>query len=413
MRSILQRLFNNLWLKLLALALASMLSAYVYLDGNYLVTDVLVASLRVKDLQQSLIVVEPLPFPKSVEFRVRGPLRAIRKLKGQDIKAFIDAGEQLSPGDGVFQVQLQETDFGEVDLVSQEPERLYVRFETKKEITLPVDISRIGEVADSFEIVSESVSPGQVTIEGPQPLVDSIAAARVEPRLAGVSKDLERMLPVQLYDSATAKIDTSREALTVDPAAVNYTMTLVPVGSLKVLKVVPQLTGQLPGGLLLDKITTKPVYVPVSTELASEDAAFVRTAPINMTDVTESFSVQVKLEYPFDLPVESDLPQTCEVFVEVAALEDIAAALVTPELEGQDSRFEYVLSPPGIAVVSEELASLDENSRGQISAVLKVDGLEPGEYRLTPQLRLPVTLSQFSLRPASVTVTVIENNDED
>jgi YbbR domain-containing protein len=406
MRRLFQRLFNNFWLKVLALALASMLSAYVYLDGNYLVTDTLVAVLRPKDLQQSLVIVEPLPFPKQVNIRVRGPLRGIRKLKANELKAYIDCGEQLSPGDGNFQVVIQDTDFGEVSIVSQDLERLYVRFDEKKETVLTVDIFKIGKVDPNFDIVSELVDPVQVSVSGPRPLVEAIASARVEPRLEGLGRDMARTLPVQVLDKEG--VNLASDALVIEPAVVEYSIKLIPVGTLKVLKISPTLTGNLPRDLLLDRLTAKPVYVPVDANLVPKDAAIIRTSPINLTGATSSFTAMVDLVYPFELPQDTRLPKTCEVQVELVDLADLAAVRVEPELTGRNPKYDYIIAPPWLAVVSEELTTLDNGSKQQIHAAIAVDGLKPGEYRLTPQVTLPAGLSQFSLRPNALTVTIVQ-----
>jgi YbbR domain-containing protein len=406
MRGFFQRLINNFWLKVLAVALASMLSAYVYLDGNYLVTDTLVAVLRPKDLQQSLVIVEPLPVPKQVSIRVRGPLRGIRKLKSTDLKAYIDCGEQLSPGDGYFQVIVQDADFGEVSIVSQEPERLFVRFDEKKVIKLPVDINRFGKLSPSFEIVGEQVEPAEVSIAGPRPLVEAIASVQVELNAAGADRDINRDLPVHVIDQAGVILDSP--ALVVEPAVVEYDLKLIPVGTLKVLKINPTLTGSLPRDFILDRLEAKPLYVPVDADLATSGGAVIRTSPIDLGGAEESFITTVDLVYPFELPQDSRLPRTCEVQVTIADLAELAAVRVTPELTGRDAKYDYILAPPWLAVVSEELAGMEDAAKQQVHATVSVAGLKPGEYRLTPQVALPAGLSQFSLRPNSLTVTVVQ-----
>jgi YbbR domain-containing protein len=410
MRRLLQRLFNNFWLKALALALATMLSAYVYLDGNYLVTDTLFADLLPKDLQQSLVVVEPVPFPKQVSVRVRGPLRGIRKLKSAEVKAYIDCGEQLSPSDGNFQVVVQDADFGEVSIVSQDPERLYVRFDEKKEIVLPVEIARNGKIDEHFDIVSEQVEPQQVTISGPRPLVESITTARVEPRLDGLNRDYARSLPVQPLDQQGNNL--SSEVLTITPSLAEYSIKLVPVGSLKVLKISPTLSGNLPRELLLDRLTAKPLYVPVDADLVPKDAAVIRTSRINLSSATGTFTTTVDLEYPFELPKDSRLPRTCEVTVELVELATLAAIRVTPELIGRSSKYDYIIAPPWLAVVSEELTALGDDAKQQVRAAVNVTGLKPGEYKLTPQVSLPPGLSQFTLRPNSLSITVVQRGEK-
>ena len=410
MRKLMQRLFNNFWLKVLAVALASMLSAYVYLDGNYLVTDTLTATLRPKDLQQTLVIVEPMPVPRQVSIRVRGPLRGIRKLKSTELKAYIDCGEQLSPGDGNFQVVVQDADFGEVNIVSQDPERMYVRFDEKKSTTLPVDINRRGQVNADFDVVSEQVDPLEVTVSGPRPVVEAITTAQVAPRLDGLNRDYNRILPVQVLDAEGNSLDLA--SITIEPSAVEYTIKLIPVGTLKVLKISPTLTGTLPSDLLLDRLTAKPVYVPVDASLVPDESVVIRTSPIDLTGAETSFTAEVDLVYPFDMPENSRLPRTCEVQVSLVDLAQLAAVRVLPQLTGENANLDYIIAPPWLAVVSEELAALDDGVKQQVHASIAVDGLTPGEYRLTPQVALPPGVTQFNLRPNSLTVTVVQRETQ-
>ncbi len=371
-----------------------------------MVTDTLEAMLRPKDLQQSLVIVEPLPVPRQVNIRVRGPLRGIRKLKSTEIKAYIDCGEQLIPGSGNFQVVVQDADFGEVTIVSQDPERLYVRFDEKKEAVFPVDINRLGKVDADFEVVSELVDPLEVTVSGPRPAVEAIVAAQVALRLDGINRDYTRTLPVQVLDAEGNNLESA--AITIEPASVEYSLKLIPVGTLKVLKISPTLTGTLPRELLLDRLTAKPVYVPVEANLVQDDSAVIRTSPIDLDGAESSFTAEVNLVYPFALPENSRLPRTCEVQVSLIDLAQLAAVRVTPLLVGRNPQYDYIVAPPWLAVVSEELAALDEAVKQQVHASISVEGLKPGEYRLTPQVALPAGISQFSLRPNSLTITVVQ-----
>ena len=76
-----QWLTNNFGLKVLALLIATGLSAYVYYETNYPVPDTLYMPLEVSDLSRDLVLVNSIP--QSVMVSVRGPYRTIRSVRSR------------------------------------------------------------------------------------------------------------------------------------------------------------------------------------------------------------------------------------------------------------------------------------------------------------------------------------------
>ena len=98
------RITNNLGLKLLAVSLASLLAVYVYLYIDYPTTQSLQLPLKVRNLQTDLIITAPNPFPESVQVSVRGPYRLIRQLAASNLSAWIDMRENTVPESDSLQV---------------------------------------------------------------------------------------------------------------------------------------------------------------------------------------------------------------------------------------------------------------------------------------------------------------------
>src|SRR5687768_2471452 len=88
-------LTNNLGLKMLALLIASALSAYVYYEINYPVPDTLYLTLQPEGLAPDLVLMDELP--ESVAVSVRGPYRAIRLVRGRDMHATINLSAFSEP----------------------------------------------------------------------------------------------------------------------------------------------------------------------------------------------------------------------------------------------------------------------------------------------------------------------------
>jgi hypothetical protein len=191
----------------------------------------------------------------------------------------------------------------------------------------------------------------------------------------------------------------------------------VPVGTIRVLKIIPDYLNQPPDDFLLVSLTPKPLYVPVPTALVPEGVLAIRTEPIDLKDITSSFVAETKLVYPFELPEGTGLPTSCEVSVEVSALEvqGPSAARIEVTLAGADPRYEYVLTPPQLKVLSDALAGMSREARARardgVIASLQVRGLPPGEHHLVPQIILPPELDHVRIIPNFLTLSIIERGE--
>jgi YbbR domain-containing protein len=271
-------------------------------------------------------------------------------------------------------------------------------------------MDRRGEINQNYEISDERPSPETVEITGPQPVVERISVVQVEPNVEGLDQDVKRqMLPIRLYDENGFNINNP--AIVLRPAQVRYTIRLVPIAYIKVLKVYPEYLGQLPEDVLLDRLVANPQTVAVDAGLVNEDDFFVTTKPIDLTGVTETFSTQVDLEYPFDIPADSDLPEKCEVTVQIISIEEVGTVRVTiGKLDIVDG-YTYQIVPDEVVLRSELLTSLDPSDLAKISASISFDGLDPGPYRLVPQVNLPPSLQQVKIAPETVQVTIFPSGE--
>jgi YbbR domain-containing protein len=137
----------------------------------------------------------------------------------------------------------------------------------------------------------------------------------------------------------------------------------------------------------------------------------VTTQPIDLTGVTETFTTTAKLIYPFEVPEDVHLPESCEVTVQIISIEEVGAVRVPVRLLDTGAEFDYIVTPPEVVVRSELLLSLDPSELTKISASISASGLKAGEHRLVPQLNLPLTLQQVKIAPETVQVTIIPGGE--
>jgi len=405
--SLLGRLSHNLWIKLLSLVLAMLMSVYVVkvVDPNF--TQHLTLPLEVRNVDDSLIIANPRDIPDAVRIKVAGKYSSVRQISGRETMYIDCSGYSVA---GVYTLAVQPPELNDIQVTNQEISQVQIRLEIKVTVEKPVGIDRHGEINQNYEIRDERLSQESVEIIGPKPIVERIAVVQVEPNVDGLNEDFRRqMLPVRLYDENDFNI--SNPAIELRPAQVRYTIRLVPIASIKVLKVYPDYTGQLPEDLLLDRLVANPQTIAVDAGLVSKDLFAVTTEPIDLTGVTETFTTQVKLKYPFEIPENVQLPETCEVTVQIISIEQAGAVRVPVQKLDTVSDFTYNIFPPDVVVRSERILSLDSTEMTKISAFISFEDLGAGEYRMVPQVNLPLALQQVKIAPETVQVTVIPSGE--
>ena len=404
-------LANNLGLKFLALVIAGALSAYVYYEINYPVPDTLYLTLEPQGLNSDLVIANELPLAVAVS--VRGPYRAIRLERSRDVHAVLDLSSLHDPINTRLAVSVPR--LGDLTVTHIEPSDVPVKLDRGKSRRFLVQVEQLGQLDSNFVVSDEQWDPKTVRISGPDSLLDQISTVTVEPdlnklntELSAFDKDTTIRLGVNLLDANHERINST--SLRIDPAEVEYSLTILPSTQLRVLKVIPDYSGQPPADYILSGLTAKPKFVAVPVKLARQGDFAIRTEPIDLAGKKQSFIARPKLMYPFELPAESGLPREAEVTVEILSLQEegLGAMRVDVAVKGRMPGCEYVVTPPQLKVISKRIRLLSNVQRREVSALLDAEGLGPGDYRLAPQLRLPDTLDDARINPSWVTLTVIE-----
>ena len=404
-----QRLTNNLVLKVFSLLLAMLLMFYVLHSVNPTWNDEFQLGMKLENLDPELIVTDPVPMPAGPIIKVNGPINSVRRLKGVNLTAVLDCSTITIPG--IYTMVVKPPDLGDVQITDQTFKLTQLKVEQKARATFQIGINQVGTIEADFEKDEEHISHDTVEVVGPKSLVDRIDVTLVEPLLKDQRDDIRnQVLPVHLYDKNYDLIED--EILQLQPAQVSYSLRLVSSEAIRVLRVVPMYSGQLPEEYSLVKHVIDPWTIPVDAELVPEGVFAVRTTPIDLTGASESFTAETKLIYPFEVPEDSLLPEDCEVQVNIIPIAEIGGATrVDVELFGSQESYDYIITPPEIVVRSEELLVLSADEIEQIRAAVFVEGLGPGEYRLSPQLFLPLTLERVTIDHDTLQLTIIQSGE--
>lgn len=401
---------NNFGLKLLSLVLAVLTSAYVINEVNYPIPETVYLPLQARGLADDMVLVSSIQ--PSIQVKVRGPFRVIRRLQAVAPPATLNLSAYKEPGPYTAPVHLP--DLGQVLITGQQFEAYSVNIDRRAQVKKQLRIDSHGELSEHFQVGSEVLEPDSVRISGPASLVESVALVQVEPDLSRldrrISDKLEPLLErlsVKLYDRDGHLLN--QQLLRIEPEAVDYTMTPVPVGSIKVLKVLPDYVGDPADGFTVESLSPSVLYVRLDAAVVPEGVSSVSTSPVDVSRKDASFSAAVQLVYPFRLPEGSDAPTDCNVQVEIVPLTAEKGVIDVPiELFGKNQHYEYQLEVSKLQLVPETAVPLTDEEMAAITARIDVGGLNPGDYRLSPQLSLPLALERARILPPTVSLRITQ-----
>jgi YbbR domain-containing protein len=178
MRDFLRKyIFNNLWLKLVALALAVLLWWAIAHDPT--VEAVITAPLEFHHAPENLEM--SVEGTAQVEVRVRGPERTVRRLSAADVQAIVDLTGARA-GERTFDLTAKQVHLPDgVEVVQIEPSQVRLTFDRSATRTVDVRPRVIGSLVTGYHIANVTADPSTINIVGPERRVDGAGEAITDP----------------------------------------------------------------------------------------------------------------------------------------------------------------------------------------------------------------------------------------
>lgn len=178
MRDFLRKyIFNNLWLKLVAIVLAVLLWWAIAHDPT--VEAVITAPLEFHHAPENLEM--SVEGATQVEVRVRGPERTVRRLTPADVQAIVDLSGARA-GERTFDLTAKQVHLPDgVEVVQVEPSQVRLTFDRSATRTVEVRPRVIGSLVTGYHIANVTADPGTINIVGPARRVDDAGEAITDP----------------------------------------------------------------------------------------------------------------------------------------------------------------------------------------------------------------------------------------
>ncbi|MCD6118826.1 hypothetical protein J7K50_03200 [bacterium] len=391
-------IFSNWVLKMWAIVFAIALSAYV--NTSYQVTETINAPLIIIGLSNDLVIASEIP--DTVSIQIRGILANISQLRKSPPNCEMKLASFKV--EGLYEdVSVSVPELGGTEVVKG-PSPIDIVLKKKIQKTFVVEANRIGSLPADFIEQELSITPESVKVTGAQENIEQVKHAVAEIDLVGSRRNVTRFIEVKLLDENLRLLPMER--FTLDSPKVRCDLRVSSLSNVKLLRLFPNIKGEPPENYAFN-VEIEPRHIPVPIDyLEGMDVSILNTEPINLTDVKESFKREVEIVYPFEQ--HELLQQKAVVNVTLVDITSSQEASLNRKIEiiGSTPGVSVLVQPTYIWIGSSEITLLTESERENIRAIVDIEGLEPGEYLIRPQVILDPKVRNASILPLDVKVEI-------
>ena len=291
-----------------------------------------------------------------------------------------------------------------LELLSVTPTAVSVALDRIDETQVRVAVDS-GDVPAGLEISTPQLSVQRVTASGPQSLLD-----RVDRALATVRIDPSGIDCCGQIDLIPVDIDGRRvESVELNPSTVRIDIDVSTVETSRTVPIRPLVTGAPAAGFEVGTVTAEPSVVTLrgSPEVLAAIGE-VLTEPISLAGTNATLRATGTLVLPEGARLADPAASEPTIVVQIRETignRTLVLGLVctgTPSGSACLPRIGQVA-----ATVSGTVTDLDALDVANLTAVLDVSGLGPGDHLVQPTVALPDGVSLLTISPISVTVTIV------
>ncbi|MFZ7121815.1 MAG: YbbR-like domain-containing protein [Eubacteriaceae bacterium] len=341
----------------------------------------------------------------SVDVTVSGRTSVLYNLRN-DISASID----LSSIDSKNTYDLQVTVEGIPDivaLVEVSPSNIQIEVDklTQREYSLDIDV--LGGPSKGYAMLGYNVSASNITISGPENILESINQVSGEIDIDGAKDDLNKSVELFAYDKDNNKV----EGIITNPKKVDVT---VAIGKTKSVEIIPQISGTPMEGYVIAQyvVSTENITIGAKSDFIA-DIETINTEDINIDKINTTLEKKVKLILPEGVKVvDGESTVTVKILVEKIQKKEYEVSNV--EFVNKPDNFDIELqSAKSFKVVLEgKEEDLQEIISDDIHLQIDLKNIVIGENTLDVQMEKIDNISVITIEPEKVVITATEKLDD-
>lgn len=323
----------------------------------------------------------------NVTLTIEGRASLLENVTSRDFTTSIDLSQVAYGVETPVDIVVQQLN-PNITITSRDPQRVNIHLEALVTRDISVDVDVRGEPARGHSMGELTVSPTNITVTGVESTVDSLDFALVTLFLNNDRETVTDTRPFIIYDKQGQVVSVRNLQLSTRDVEVTIPINEAADFAEKLISV--DLEGAPASGYRLLRVDVEPSSVLVQGSPSQLDALTqVRTEPVDITGLTESFITPVSLELPNGVMLD-EIPEII-VTVEIEPFQSSQTFRKFIEVQGLADGLETELSANTVAVVlfgpSPILQTLNED---EIMVSVDLFGLGVGTHSgLVPNVTFP------------------------
>jgi YbbR domain-containing protein len=342
-------------------------------------------NLDVIGLDPSLMIVNDIE--DQVSLTLRAPSSILDRLRNES--SLINVTLDLSDLEAGVHTLTPQVSIGltpaEVERIN--PSSIFVKLDAVISETFPIAVQTIGNPGIGFEVKTPELSDSNVSVSGPQSLVEAIDKVAVEVDVEDVVEDIQRTVDVRAFDVEGNII----EGVNVNPSSIQITLPISQRVGYRSVVVKIVTSGQIAAGYKLTNIFALPPTVTIYSldeALVDDNRGFVETTPINLDGANEDMEIQVSFNLPEGIRVVDNQSVTVQIGIDPIE-SSISFTNIPIQFSGLGNNLSAVASPENVDVfLSGPLYLLEGLDPATLEVVIDLTDRGAGTYQLAPEVLL-------------------------
>ena len=398
-------LVRNWQLKLAAVAVSTILYTGLVFSGTF--TD---ESIRIRIEQENVsrdvfVLSGDLGF---VEVRYRVANDQALSVSEADFVATVDISAydmERAPEPQQLPVQVTVLRDG-IEVLSTTPEEVRVEVDRIEVRSVPVEVEP-GAIPEGLEIDDPVVSDDEVEVRGPASIVERVDRAVAFVSIPASGIDVNEAVDLTAVDISGQPVTSGTVEL--DPETVSVQVAVREIETQTTVAVRPNIQPGTPApGFALESLSVDPPTVTI-TGLPEDLAEIgsILTEPISIDGLSASQTFEVALDLPDGVALGEGEPET--IVVDATIVPSVSSRTFVVGVICQGAGDNACL--PGLDQVSITVSGSGEAlgalTADDVTPVVDVTGLDPGDHDVAPSVSLPAGVELLSIAPATIPVTIV------
>ncbi|MFC4386193.1 YbbR-like domain-containing protein [Gracilibacillus marinus] len=315
--------------------------------------------------------------PETVKVSLQGSVSLVTATAMQrNFEVFVDL-ENL--GVGTHIVPLEYSGVSDQLNMYIEPQEVEVSIEEKssEEHSVSIDIINRDKIAAGFEVGNVYVDPEKVTVTSSKGIVDRIAIVKAFVDVSDFDESVTLDdVPVKVYDNQGNELNVR-----IDPPTVDMTVDVKSPN--KNVPISLETENEVPEGIRITSMKLEQEEVQIfASEADLEQLKEIKTAPIDLSKVNESGTVEVELNLPNEVRKAS--ANAVNVTLQVEKIEEkvLEGVTIATTSEEEDPTFIDPSSGSINVTLKGYPSDLEKITKDDLELAVEINSTTPGQYTL-------------------------------